>query len=127
MRLTFAPNENHEFSLKYSYQGSEDDHFADLLMPYTELNCYRPGDPGAGPLSRGYFCGKLAPDGLVPKINIPDFEDGVTTFFGTAEPSPLVGKRRNVIRTHLQYVGSFNGWEIMGRCCRTGKMRTSSE
>ena len=33
------------------------------------------------------------PTAWVPKINIPDFEDGVTTFFGTAEPSPLVGKR----------------------------------
>lgn len=119
LRLTFRPNENHEFRFKYSYQGSEDDHFADLLMPYTQLNCYRPGDPGAGPLSRGYFCGKLAPDGLVPKINIPDFEDGVTTFFGTAEPSPLVGKRRNVIRTYLQYTGSFNDWEIMGRYARS--------
>ncbi|MCY3987861.1 MAG: TonB-dependent receptor [Gammaproteobacteria bacterium] len=119
LRLTFRPNDNHEFTFKYAYQGSEDDHFADLLLPYTELNCFRPGDPGAGPLARGYYCGELDPDGRVPKINIPDFEDGVTTFFGTAEPSPLVGKRRNVIRTYLQYDGDFNGWGFMGRYARS--------
>ena len=118
LRLTFTPNEDHEFDFKYSYQGSEDDHFADLLLPYTELNCLRPGDPGAAPLTRGYFCGTLKPDGLVSKINIPDFEDGVTTFFGTAEPAPFVGKRRNVIRTILQYTGNFNDWELMGRYAR---------
>ena len=115
LRLTYTPKEDHEISLKFSYIGADDDRFPSLYVPYAELNCYRPGDPGAGPRARGYFCGQIDPEGRVSKINIPDFEDGVTTFFGTAQPSPIVGKRRDLIRTQLEYVGNFNDWEFAGR------------
>ena len=115
VKLVYVPSSNHEFAYKFTYSGSDDDHFPSLLLPNSAFNCYRPGDPGAGFLARGYFCGEVSVDGLVSKLNLPDFREGASTFFGTAEPAPFIGKKRDQFRNLLQYEGNYNDWTLVGR------------
>ena len=113
LKLVYHFNEDHEFTLKGQYNGSNDDLYPALLIDFTDLNCFRPGfDANAGTASTGFFCGELEADGRVSKMNVPDLrEGGIRSLLGTTStPADVIGAKRDIFRSLAQYSGDLDGW-----------------
>ena len=119
-KLSFRPTENLEINFKTSYTETEDDHFASLLVPTSDLNCFLPGEPGSGPVTEGWICGEVDPDGLVTQVNIPNLREGVSadgfiTGDIAAGPAPFIGARSQIHRYLGEVKWDIEEWEAIGR------------
>jgi outer membrane receptor protein involved in Fe transport len=124
-KLLARPFDSTKVTLKYGFTRGDDGPYPSL--PFTKQNCYipTPGSPwyatqlDGKAQGAGMYCGRLSSQGLVNKINIPDFLYGVpaTDFKGTGRDLPSAysfpvppGTRRRVERYLLdlsQEIGSF--------------------
>jgi len=115
---------------KAEYTSTSDDHYADLLFP--TLNCF-PGPatpPGAtvNPLSPGWYCGELKPDGLRSIMNIADLREGAgpsgyaplspALGDGVAAPAPFIGQETETRRYLLEGFYDLAGGQLIARATR---------
>lgn len=124
-KLVWRPAEGAEVSLKYGFTEGEDTHFPSLIAP--ELNCYLPvpgteAEPWYG-TSTGWYCGEFRAEGRENRINLPDFNEGVTFIRANEFPNPEdyavpptePGTFREQNRVLLEYVQDLAGFSVTSR------------
>ncbi|MCP4929215.1 MAG: TonB-dependent receptor [Gammaproteobacteria bacterium] len=86
-KLLWLINDSSELTFKAAYVHGDDEHYSQLIVETSELNCYRPGiditDITAPNYSTspGAYCGKINPDNRRNAMNIPDFLEGMQGAF----------------------------------------------
>lgn len=114
-KLRWNPTEQLQVNLKTSHIVTDDGHMAAVNITGAEVNCFRPtaGTPTAR--ARGYYCGEATVGDRVVAINIPDFEDGITSrTFGAAQPAEP-GGRRKVWRNTFDVHADVGGWQYLAQ------------
>jgi outer membrane receptor protein involved in Fe transport len=118
-KLVAKPWEGGELSLKFGWTEGEDTHFPSVIA--ADLNCYLPTPATAGEpwyaTTQGHWCGEWSAKGVVNRINLPDFREGVTAIFATpetldqystdpVEPGTFRTQRR-LLGEYVQELGGF--------------------
>lgn len=116
-KLRVLLSDNLTLNLKSSYLYADDSHIAGVLIRGNEQNCFKPVAGTSTAKSRGYYCGEASVGGRQPAFNIPDFEDGLTSRFGTAAPAEP-GIRRSVWRNAADLQATVNGWHLFAQAAQ---------
>lgn len=92
-KLLWSLSDNTELTFKLGFQRGEDDHYPQLIVETSELNCFvpgqdlQPGDPGYS-TSAGAFCGVLESKNRDTRLNLPDIRSGTKYNFWAPAPQP---------------------------------------
>lgn len=113
-KLRWLLSDDAQINVKLSYLSAEDSHMAAVAMTADDLNCYLPVAGTGTANSRGYYCGEARVGDRVTRVNIPDFEDGITSRFGTAAPAD-VGGWRKVWRNAADVSVGVGGWTLFAQ------------
>lgn len=127
-KLLWTPTDTIDIMAKLSYTNGDDEHYPSLIMEPSELNCWLPTDPSQPyyETTAGAYCGVLYPNGRENRINIPDFQDGMTSVRAANPPGDTTvddwtalpgdpGTRRDQLRFLLEYQQDLNSWDFLAR------------
>jgi outer membrane receptor protein involved in Fe transport len=127
-KLLWNMTDSSDLTFKVAYIEGDDQHYPQLVVDSTELNCFVPGvDAPVEGSSPGAFCGVIKPNGRTSRLNIPDLRTGMTSrlsenpaflqafgfeaedFIASGED---VGQQRDTWNTLIQYNQDISDWTL---------------